>query len=361
MSQIYIHELARLEKSASILTWSKINYQTIIRINQWLSFLKNEKVQSNTEIAQTLISVLDSNRANLYAQNFDAALKGFQKANGLIADGIFGEKTCAKMQALVLQNAIERIKNEFSDLVDIKKLDVNSKLVRVPAYKDVRVGGYDFFVFRPDAAYFYLSSYKEALSKGVCIQSAGSLRPLNAELSAGRIPTSVHYGAAALDIAVYAGMANVERDMYVVERGNDGYWNVWAKPNPTLQINAIDMNKVHCIVRPITYKNRTGEIVGYVGELENLTDIFKSNHFMPIRPQAAFLQNPKSSDMTAEWWHFQCEFCFMPFFTTFADSIKAIYDASIVAKAPQRILQNANKVYCKDWHVGFFIDVQKPK
>lgn len=353
---IDIHALARLEKSANILTWSRLNYQTIIRINQWLSFLKNEQVQSNTEIAQTLISVLESNRANLYAQNFDTTLKSFQKENGLLSDGIFGVKTCAKMQSLVLQTAIARIKAEFADLVDIKKLDNATKLVRVPAYKDEKVGGCDFFSFRADAAYFYLCAYKQALQKGAYIQSAGSLRPLNAKLSAGRIATSVHYGAAALDIAVYSGMADASRDMYVIEVGRNGYWQVWAKVDEKAGASILDITPIHQIVTPITYKHRTGAPASYNGKLVNLTEIFKANHFLPIRPQAAFYKN--GSDMTAEWWHFQCEFCFMPFFTTFGDSIAAIHEEKAIAKAPQLILQNATKLYCKDWTVGFFVEIE---
>lgn len=319
----------------------KVEPQKAIMSLQWFMFL----AINNTNIFQLPQQSGDGTGTwGVFDGYLEEKVKVFQNMQGLKADGIVGPKT---MEALWLA------KNKRFGMVEEEKKDrrVNFML-KMPC--DLITKGADSMMMRADVAYFYEQLYKEVKSLGGAVTSAGSLRSLSAEVSTGRIPTSMHYPALAFDMATTDAMDKPETDLYVVEMGADGYWKVYMRCNITRSTNPSYFSKMLSgkeitISNPVTQsrrgkndggKQRTGN-KPVTGLFVNLTEIMKRFGFMPVKPHSKFFNG--GSYMTAEWWHFQQEFLLMPEWSSLQQELLSIYKQSTIDANASPQLQTALK------------------
>lgn len=165
------------------------------------------------------------------------------------------------------------------------------------------------FTFRIDAAFWYLQLWQKARALGIAIHSVGALRGLKQPVTAARSATSMHYPAIAFDLHTGTGMNNPEKDLFVMELTQDGYWQVWARV-----IENDTEGEIRTIQNPYTYTQRAGTRKPVTGRFVDFTALCREFHFIPIRPRRSFLdlsQNAGSVRMGAEWWHFQNDFVLM--------------------------------------------------
>lgn len=260
-------------------------------------------------------------------------LRTFQKTAGLAVDGVFGQKTF-----VALRDAFR------SRLAAI--CEVSSFATPIRCQADMYEGGYDFFTLRPDAALYYMALREKVRAAGAIITSAGSDRPLSAKVSAGRVPTSLHYLAIAFDLHTGSALQNPASDPFVCELVGKT-WTVWARCNP--ETAAPDsLPEKRTIEKPVVYKYKKGW--GYdkpvTDHFFNFTEAAASFGFAAIAPHDAFLQ--RHVYMSAEWWHFQFEFGLMPNYSTFYDELRVRYTDAQLARSPLASAMN-NRVFGRNW------------
>ncbi len=206
-------------------------------------------------------------------------IRKFQEENKLKVDGIVGSRTmyCLKIKTMKKLGkkgiASNKIKTGFN-----KNYLVNSK-----AYIN---------------AYNYVE--KTLNTYGTGISSSGSIRSLNASITAGRVSTSLHYLLRAIDLYVDSFMNNPNLDDYVCCYNGDRTYTVHARKK-TFDID----EKPITLENVATYDNRKGIDCKVTGYFVNLTELFLNAGFQNIRCRKSFIDNSNSSKFLAEIWHFQ--------------------------------------------------------
>jgi hypothetical protein len=213
------------------------------------------------------------------------------------------------------------------------------QLVRVSADELKAVGGYNNFTLREDAVAAYNAFRNEVVAAGGIVTSAGSLRELEAEVTAGRSSTSMHYSGLALDLATYSGMRDPQKDRYVITQ-DGSKWRVWCKSDsaPERTLDAIVHSKQTTRTERITTK------------AFDFTAVAEKHGFARIGPRSSF---PKKYE-SAEWWHFQYEPAMTRYLSQFGAELLSLarYDEAKL-KARQGIWDNRMRIFKRGtsgWH-----------
>jgi hypothetical protein len=195
---------------------------------------------------------------------------------------------------------------------------------------------------------FYIAAASEARvldvfaairAKGGKVTSSGGQRDLNASVTKARGKTSLHYPAIALDLYMFSGMIDTERDQYIVTAdpqpdGSIKTWTVFCKtedpsvPEITLQAQlmvnisrppGVKAEDVRQPCRLLPPKEVTGRFF-------NLTELFLAGGFTRISAKSGFTDDPKCRDYeAAEWWHFQDETDLVVGKTTLRQALSRVY------------------------------------
>ena len=141
----------------------------------------------------------------------------------------------------------------------------------------------------------------------------------------------MHYIGRAIDLFVYSGMNDVDKDPYVIrprtadplgnEKPNaDRYWTVYARCD-----TYGPLTKEYSFTDVTTYRNRKSG-VSCSGKFLNLTELFAKHGFKAIRARQTFLRG--GSWLGAEWWHFQYETGLVKGASTFGGELLKTYPQS---------------------------------
>lgn len=244
---------------------------------------------------------------------FRSAVRAFQKSHGLGADGIPGADTLWAMHAPRLAQA-------------------PIGTTKVAAEKVSGSGGFDSFTVRSDIADAYNKLHAEVVAARGCVTSAGALRPLNADVSAGRSATSLHYSGLALDLATDTGMSWSARNAWKYLISLDGdKWRVYvdAPSQPKRPVNAViwENGKTRTQVIEGTYLDFTATAQKY--------------GFEPIRPRSSF----PGSYISGEWWHFQYVGGLVPGISLFGVELRKLYTEKQLENTPP--WQWRKNIYCR--------------
>lgn len=233
-------------------------------------------------------------------ETFRAAVRRFQQSNGLGADGIPGQDTLWKLQ----------VDEASSHPVSVRRVDADAV-----AGSD----GYDRFMLRAEVVEPYQALREAVRAKGGVITSAGSLRGLEANVSAGRSSTSMHYSGLALDLATDTGMRDPSRDAYLVER-DGSRWRVFARAE------AGDVRSVQAVI----WRHGAVALQPTTARVVDLTEMAVSFGFRPIGPRSSFPANY----LSAEWWHFQWERALVPGISQFGVELVRLHGLERSAASP---------------------------
>jgi hypothetical protein len=252
-------------------------------------------------------------KLNYTSNNLIDNIKAFQRDNNLVVDGIAGPITLRHLSQKLGPYSL------VTTTVDLYNKSGSS------------------FTLRSDASNYFRDFYKEIKNNGGVVTSAGSLRALNAPVSVGRSATSLHYLSVAFDLSTISGMVNPETDPYVIELNKDGYWTVWCRS---------DKGELRTINNPYTYITyKTGTRKPITDKFINFTEIAKKYGFMPVKPWSTFFTT--GSMMTAEWWHFQNEWCLMPQYSTLGEELQKVYTRQQLENTPP--MRFANVIWKVNW------------
>lgn len=175
--------------------------------------------------------------------------------------------------------------------------------------------------------------------KGGTVTSSGGLRPMNAEVSTGRSPTSLHYLGRAVDLFIGTGMQGYD-DKYIVVRdgGTDDnpLWKVYCRvEDPAIPVVTLKQ----CIWR----KSAEPEIRTVSDRALCITDILEKHGWKRISGRKGW----KDSYLCCEWWHFQNEEGLIPGESTFRQELMKIYPLDEIMKSP---LKNTDGL----WNGSYF-------
>lgn len=304
----------------------------------------------------------------IFGPQTELVVMDFQRDEGLFSDGIVGPRTMAALEAAFTRRQLE---------LTSPGIDVTSQLLppeqqgpgappaasqrlsfvradadRVKGYDE----GYDRVWLRSDVADRYNRVRKKVRQAGAYLTSSGGRRGLDAPVSEGRAALSMHYLGRALDLYIWSGMVDPERDPYVVVLPEAGlkaieerdaalsnketaqpkrwFWEVWARCSEKGK-GGIETDFKGRLV--VTYSDRRGERwkgLKAPARFLNLTEAFASEGFLPIPAHSRFFDlggNP----INAEWWHFQNEEGMIPGVTTFGGELLRVYsEGTLAASAP---------------------------
>ena len=292
-----------------------------------------EKVSGSSDQYRSL------NADGIFGPATESVVIDFQRSEGLLSDGIIGPSTMKALEAAYSQRVLEL----NSPGVDAVSGHPDRYVFeRVPA-DQFNGEGYERLSLRQDIASDYIKVYDAVHVAGGLMTSSGGIRSIQANVTQSRSATSFHYLGRALDLYIYSGMVDPEKDAYVVERIEarkyriharcSAHWNPDAELPPETTIN-----------NAITYKDRTvGASV--TGHFLNLTELFKKNRFKPIRARRRFEEG--ASMMGAEWWHFQNEHGLTENNSTFGQELLKVYSEATLRGTPP--WTNRDRVFGINW------------
>lgn len=284
------------------------------------------------------------------AEDFDAVTESvvvdFQRAEGLLADGVVGPSTLRLLERTYATRLLELNSPGIDALMGTpdRVLGLPDRLIleRVPADPTPQ-GGYDRLSLRSDVAAKYREAYRKVREQGGLMTSSAGLRSLQAPWTRSRSATSFHYLGRAFDLHFFSGMVDPASDPYVVSREQPGRYRVFARcskaNNPDAKLPpAIEVPKV------VTYKQRTRG-TSVKGRFLDLTALLKGLGFKPIPARRRFEEG--RSMMGAEWWHFQDESGLVEGQSTFGLELLKIYSkATLEGTAPWT---NRDRIYGINW------------
>jgi hypothetical protein len=238
--------------------------------------------------------------ASLDRSNFAAAVRQFQSAAGLTVDGVPGQDTLWALQ---------------QDWAEARQL----ALVNVAA-DPFPGGGFNTFRVRADVVPLYTALRAEAQQLGTIVTSSGSLRDLNAPITPGRSPTSLHYTGVALDLFINSGMQNPATDPYVIASAGSG-WQFWARGNGGVQRT----------VQGVRWHNKTTSTQPVSASLIDFTALVQKHGFRTIPHRGCF----PGEYTCAEWWHIQADSVLVPFISQFGAELASLAAYSLAALQAQ--------------------------
>jgi hypothetical protein len=249
----------------------------------------------------------------------ERAVMQFQAEHGLLVDGKVGPLTLQALEQELRANLVA-FSSPGADSLELAPDRLSFE--RAPADK---VGdGYAAVWLRADCAERYRAVYEVANSKGARLTSSGGKRDLFANVGTGRSATSFHYTGRALDLYLYSGMVNPEKDAYVVVLDTARLFRVYARCTPRhAELDHLD--------RVVTYKNRSAKLSAD-GAFLDLTALFDLHGFKRISARPDFFDN--GSQLGAEWWHFQDETGLEKGKSTFGNELLRVYSRQTLEKSP---------------------------
>ena len=293
----------------------------------------------------------------IFGRRTESAVIAFQEYEGILADGIVGPQTMEALEGAYARRQVELTSpgllfdpEDDATAVAERNEDILQRIPLVRVKMDADGEGYGRITMRADAA-AALEKVRETLhAHGAILTTSGGIRSLTANVSANRSATSMHYVGRAVDLFVYSGMNDVERDPYVIRprasaplgdetRGTDRYWTVYARCK--LQGK---LAKKKTFKDVVTYSNRKSG-VETSGRFLNLTELFKSHGFRAIRARPSFQHG--GSWLGAEWWHFQYENGLVKGVSTFGGELLRTYaQATVEGSAPWKY---RDRVFGETW------------
>ncbi len=268
----------------------------------------------------------------VFGPNTEAAVIAFQSSEGFIRDGIVGPDTLRALEEAYSQRLLE-INSPGPDAVDGMPNRLVFERVKADKYQE----GYDRLSLRTDAATAYRNIYEEVKSKGGVLTSSGGIRSLSARVGRSRSAVSFHYLGLALDLFIYSGMVNLEKDPYVISHEGERLFRVWARCDK----NHAETDKVENVFQ---YNHRE-DGVSQSGSFFDLTALFEKNGFKPIKSRPSFEDG--GSLMGAEWWHFQYETGLIPMISTFGSQLLKVYSEQTLEGTPP--WQQRDRIFKVNW------------
>lgn len=231
---------------------------------------------------------------------FRDAVRSFQQASGLDDDGIPGEDTLWELNSPWAQ----------ADQLDLVRVAMDDGAPSGTPHVDSD-HGYLSIRVRSDVAAAVAGLREDLNAAGVPLTSSGATRSLDAAVSTGRSSTSIHYSAAAVDLATTSGMTTqgpvAPADQpYVVTEDGAG-WRVWAwsDAGDDLTLDIVEWADGATTVRPVE------------GRFLDVTTAAHHRGLQPIGPRSSFPRSYQS----AEWWHFQSSEVLVPWVSQFGSEI----------------------------------------
>jgi peptidoglycan hydrolase-like protein with peptidoglycan-binding domain len=312
---------------------------TVATIQEWLTYLGFKYRKQNGSYA-----ALESN--GLYDEKTEKVVSDFQASESIYSDGIVGPVTMRSLEKAYTNRTLELNSpgKDFTEATVKCKLD--------PVYCDKYQEGYERGFLRSDAAEAYKKVRAEALAQGAILTSSGMMRSLDAQVTASRSAVSCHYIGLALDLYIYSGMTDPDKDPYVVVRDGDLTHRVWARCSDKWNFNkdkpaAIQLPADMEIKGVITYKNRDAAKAPVVkGKFVDLTAVFQKHGFQRISCRKGFYAG--DTMMGAEWWHFQFEQGLMPRISTFGNELLKIYTEETLKNTPP--WQQRTRIFKVNWY-----------
>jgi hypothetical protein len=250
------------------------------------------------------------------------AIAKWQKEEGLVDDGMFGDKS---------ENYARE--NKLFPKALSEPSDDKLKWVECPAEEMDNGHGYDYTTLRADVAEKYLDLYQEIHDLGGTITSAGGRRRLSTGTSENRSSTSLHYLGRAFDLATYSGMQHPESDPFVIGGLDD------RKPGNVF-VRAVDAP-----LRDLAAHVRGKHPVTTTDNFHNFTLIAKGHGFTPIPPR----RNWRRVYGATEWWHFEYHKGLEIGETTFGSELLKIYSLEEINKH-----RHIRRVLSRKWNGSRF-------
>lgn len=262
----------------------------------------------------------------------EKAVTAFQTARGLYADGVVGTSSTK-----VYNEALKALSGVSADDLTAALLPVDGQEVTralcwmtCPADKVPGRDGYDKTILREDTGLAYKAFLDAVHILGGRITSAGGKRALNTGGGANQSRKSMHYVGRAFDMAIPTGMADPDKDQYVLVRESDTSrkWVVWCRSTLPLD-DLVRLGTEHGVTsgdKTVTGWYVAGKQVRQKttsGRMFNFTELAKSFGFEPISARPGFFND---ADVTAaEWWHFQYTVGLIRGRTTFGEELLKVY------------------------------------
>jgi hypothetical protein len=256
------------------------------------------------------------------AGTFRSATREFQRAVGLSADGIPGEDTLWELNySWTMANRLELVTCEMDDGTPPGTRHVDAQ----HGCLSVRV--------RSDVAPALTAWRTDLRTAGVPLTSSGARRELTAVLAPGRSVTSIHYGAAAVDLATTMGMTTegpVDPDDQPYTIAADGdRWRVWARTDYGVEVS----------LDAVSWANGGIDTRRVEGRFLDVTAAAAVHGLVPIGPRSCFPRHYPS----AEWWHFESAAALVPWISQFGCEVLRLRANSEPAFQAQRRLWAARK------------------
>lgn len=282
------------------------------QMQRWINLVSDSKIATD----------------GIFGAGTAAALRNFQRANGLVPDGIFGRNTF-----LVLRSAM------------LNRYCQGKPLGTIVCPADKLGKGAKQLTLRTDAANMYNAMYAEAKSMGISVTTAGGLRRLQDAEGAGRSKTSLHFAAIAFDLALDSMCTDPTKDAFVCTLDANRNWTVWARCTNTAAPNAPKQPII--IENPVTYINRRGAGQKIEGLFVNFTELAKKHGFTGIPPHANYLTSKHITSL--ECWHFDLRnTVLMPNFSTFGEEITSIWSFAEYAQH-EALFSRRNLIWAQSW------------
>lgn len=256
------------------------------------------------------------------ADTFRSATREFQRAVGLEADGIPGEDTLWELNySWTMANRLELVSCAMDDGAPPGTPHVDAD----HGYPSVRV--------RSDVAPALTAWRTELRTAGVPLVSSGARRELTSTVVPGRSVASIHYSAAAVDLAATMGMTSQgpvgpADQPYLVTEDGEG-WRVWARAESGVELRLVAVSWG-------SGRTRTRVVEG---RFLDVTAAAAAHGLTPIRPRPDFPDQYPS----AEWWHFQSNAALVPWISQFGCEVLRLRANSEPAFHAQRPLWEARK------------------
>jgi len=234
------------------------------------------------------------------ASTFGDAVRHFQAEHGLDVDGLAGENTLWELnQPWALANRLHLVSVDMDDGAPSGVPHNNE------AHGDLQIE------VRSDVADAVAGLRADLNALGVPMTSSGASRTLSAKLTPGRSATSIHYSAAAVDLATISGMkldgpVSPDDQPYTISAEN-GRWRVWARSDDADE-QTLDA---------VGWRNKTMSARSVTGRFVDVTEAAAARGLERIGPRSSF----PGDYLSAEWWHFQSSVALVPWVSQFGGEV----------------------------------------
>ena len=257
------------------------------------------------------------------ADTFRPAVREFQQQHQLDDDGIPGEDT------------LWELNESWAEARDLALVRVELDLWTPPGVGSHQQDrhGYQAATVRSDVADDVAGLRADLNALGVLMTTSGATRSLDATVTAGRSPTSIHYSAAAIDLATVSGMtrtatANATNQLYVIT-AEGGRWRVWARSESgdERSLDAVEWADGGTSTRAVE------------GRFVDVSALAAARNLVGIGPRSTFPDNY----LSAEWWHLQSSSVLIPWISQFGAEIISLADHTVADVRARRPIWDVRK------------------